>query len=405
MEEIDLAMLDEFPEGKLDFRRANGAPMVSNPADPEKWLRYSRPSGYAKCLDDEQALITWKIWKAMQGVARSPALQTQISATKEEDKESQKALRDAALDKGTANEKADMGTGLHAMTARAEDSSDVDFDPPEQYRPDLDAYVDCLATYGLVSEMVEVPMVNDDFRAAGTADRIYRLTLPLQTPDGTVLEPGDLVLGDLKTGQKLDFSLPGYCVQMALYATGVLYDLTTQMRLSTPPINQNWTLLVHLPFGSGRCTLLWVPIATGLMGAAHAFDVKEWRREWKKGSEGYDAIEVPLPVEANDDSWADGVEEPEHLVDTIVEMTLFALRRVKAISDVPEAKAWLIMNWPEGLRTPKQGYTDPTDLVRCLNLLDECEKRFSLPFIRDPRTQDGVHSSTINRSNMRLLVD
>ena len=104
--------------------------------------------------------------------------------------------------------------------------------------PTSTAYRDALATYGLVSEMVEVPIVNDEFRAAGTADRICRTTKPLITPDRVRIEPGELIIGDLKTGKKLDFCLPGYCVQMALYATGQLYDVVTERRLATPPINQ-----------------------------------------------------------------------------------------------------------------------------------------------------------------------
>ena len=126
------------------------------------------------------------------------------------------------------------------------------WDPPEQFVADLDAYPDALATYGLVSEMVEVHMVNDDFRAAGTADRIYRLTKRLQAPDGSWLEPGELVVGDLKTGKKLDFGMPNYAVQLAIYAQGVLYDIVTERRLPTPPINNSWTLLVHLPVGHGQ---------------------------------------------------------------------------------------------------------------------------------------------------------
>jgi hypothetical protein len=408
MEEIEVEALDDFPEGSKDYRRANGAPMVSDPENPEKWLRYSRPSGYAECLDDKEALVYWRIWKAMEGVARSPALQIKVNACKEEDKETKKALRDEAMDKGTANEKADLGTGLHAMTARFEDVKDTDFDPPEQYRADLDAYWEMLTKYGLVSEMVEVPMVNDDFRAAGTADRIYRLTQPLITPDGTWLEPGTLVLGDLKTGQKMDFSLPGYCVQMALYATGQLYDLEHNRRLSTPPINQHWTLLVHLPFGSGKCDLLWVPISTGLMGAAHAYDVKQWRKEWKKGSEGYDAIRVEEP---NPDRCPHGEGSHEACLicegeghDLMVEMTAFALRRVQAIGQVPEAKKWLSLNWPMGLRTPKQGFETAHQLVACLDLLDICEKQFSLPFVRDPRTIEGAHISELTRGNSRGLL-
>ena len=83
---------------------------------------------------------------------------------------------------------------------------------------------------GLVSEMVEVALVNDEYRAAGTADRIFRSTMPLIPPDGLRIEPGELIIGDLKTGKTLDFSLPDYCVQMALYATGRLYDVHTDKR-------------------------------------------------------------------------------------------------------------------------------------------------------------------------------
>jgi hypothetical protein len=398
MDEIDIDTLDEFPEGKLDYRRTNGSPQVRRKDDPEKWDRYARPSSYADCLDDKFALTEWRIFKAMQGVARSRPLQIEVNAVKEEDKVQQKKLRDKALDKGSANDKADMGTGLHAMTARYEDQSDVDFDPPAEYLPDLEAYGETLKRFGLVSEMVEVPMVNDDFRAAGTADRIYRAIWPLRTPDGTWLQPGELILGDLKTGQKLDFSTPNHCVQLALYATGVLYDLETNTRLPTPPINQRWTLLVHLPYGSGKCKLMWCPIDVGLKGAVRAFDVKEWRKKWKSGIEGFDTPEVAEPIKADDDD--DEVMEDEQMM---VEMTEFAHRRVKQIAEMPAAKTWLVANWPEGLKTPKQGYKDPDSLVRCLDLLDECEKRFSLPFIPDPRRQDGVHHSQLDRSNGRQL--
>src|SRR4029453_1919184 len=260
----------------------------------------------------------------------SPALQVQVVACKEEDRETRRSLRDQAMDRGTANERADMGTGLHAMTARIEDLSDIDFDPPEQYLEDLRAYTDCLDHYGLVSEMVEVPMCNDEFRAAGHPDRIYGLRRPLRAPDAEVLEPGELVLGDIKTGQKLDFSLPGFAVQMAIYATGQLYDLETNKRLPTPPINQRWTLLVPLPFGTGRCELLWVPIETGVQGALFAMDVRDWRKRWKRGDEGYDALVVDDPLPA-----LRVVDPPAMERIPMGEMTEFALYRVRAIGEIP----------------------------------------------------------------------
>ena len=269
MTTIDVDELDDEHEQRRTFRYSNGAPLVSDPEDPEKTLRYSRPSGYSKSLDDEKALEAWRIWKSMTGVARSPALAAEVNACKDEDKKQKEALRNKALDKGDASEKADMGTALHAMTVRAEDSADVDFDPPEQYVPDLTAYTDALEAYGLVSEMFEVALVNDEFRAAGTADRIFRATKPLISPDGIRIEIGELILGDLKTG-KMDFSMPNFCVQTFLYATGKLYDVITDRRLATPPINQNWSLLIHLPVGKAKCEVLWCPLEIGRIGAQMA---------------------------------------------------------------------------------------------------------------------------------------
>jgi hypothetical protein len=401
---IDLDELDDEHEQRHDFRRANGAPLVSDPADPSKTLRYSRPSSYAKCLDDEEALNTWKMWKAMEGVARSPGLIAQVAATKDDDKVSKKELRDKALDRGTANERSDLGTGLHAMTARAEDAADTMWEAPEQYAGDLSVYVEALERYGLVAEMTEAAMVNDRYRAAGTADRIFGTTKPLWTPNNTLIEPGELVLADLKTGAKLDFSLPGYCVQMALYATGQLYDVVAERRLPTPPINQAWTILVHLPAGKQQCTLHWCSVELGLVGAGLAFEVREWRKAWKNGT--YDSFpideprDVPVILEAELGATVAGEV-------TIAVMAEWCQGRINAIGANADAKTALIRMWPEGLPTPKKGIQDNQQLITLLNLLDAIETQFSIPFgTSDPRLahQMGKNRDEIDRSNEFMLT-
>ena len=399
---IDVDELDDENEQRKTYRYANGSPMVSDPENPEKMLRYSRPSGYGKSLDDEMALTEWRIWKAMTGVAGSPALAAEIVATKDEDRLGKKALREKALDKGTANEAADMGTALHAMTHRMEDPTDVDFQPAEQYVPDLDAYMTCLQTYGLVSEMIEVPLVNDDYRAAGTADRIFRLTKPLVDPDGNTLEMGTLVLGDIKTGKKMDFSLPGYCIQMALYAQGTLYDVVTNRRLPTPPINNEWTILIHLPVGQAKCELLWCSIEIGNYGAWIAHEIKEWRKKWKNGT--YDAVPIlppVMPVEAIAEAFDAAPEIPEAMIPAMV---AFCQARITQAGQHEAARKWLTLKWPAGVPTPKQGLIVPSDIVQVLDLLDKIEAEFSLPFLPDPRGNEG-HRSKIDRSNERQLLD
>jgi hypothetical protein len=400
---IDVEALDDEHEQRRDFRRANGAPLVSDPQDPDRSLRYSRPSSYAKVLDDEEALHQWRIWKAMQGMSESRALQIAVAGTKDDDRESKRELREKALDRGQANEKADQGTGLHAICARVDDESD-DFDVPELFAADIQAYQTCLADFGLVPRLIEVHMVNDEWRAAGTADRVYEVTSPLVAPDGSTLPRGTLVLGDLKTGQKLDFALPGYTVQCAIYATSVLYDIHTERRLVTPVIDRSWALLVHMPVGRGRCDLLWVSIEIGLYGAWLAHEVKEWRRAWKTGRDMYDELPVPLPVdpvqiliEANEAT--DVTPDPEVFPD----MLDYCKRRILTIGQNPDARKWLVLKWPNTLPKPKE-LTAPVDLVRLLDLLDAVEAQFSIPFQHtDPRLERG-HRSGLDRSNGRGLI-
>jgi hypothetical protein len=384
---IDINELDDEHSTRGDYRRANGAPLVSDPSDPDKSLRYSRPSGYGKPLDDENALVNWKINKSMLGVALSPALSAQVAAVDQKDKPSLLALRNEALNKGAANEAADMGTALHAMTHRMENPED-DWEPPEQYAGDLDAYLNTIRQYGLISEMIEVPMVNDDWKAAGTADRIYRTTVDLTAPDGSTIQAGTLLLGDIKTGKSLDFSPPGYSVQMAIYATGQLYDVVTEKRLATPPINQLWTVLVHLPVGKSDCNLYFLSIEVGNHGAYLAHLVKEWRNRWKSNKEfGYDCYPVPVPplsVEAVASQLdATVVEFQAGDLEALIE---YCGLRIKAIGKNEEAKQKLLRSWPSGLPTPKQGIKEPGHMVELLGLLDRIERDFSIPFpAPDPR--------------------
>lgn len=405
---IDLAELDDENEGRKDFRRANGAPLVSDPVDPTKTQRYRRPSGYGKNLDDENALVEWRIWKAMEGVASSKSLAAEVASTKDDDKPGKKVLKEKAMDRGKANEAADMGTALHAMTARVEDAEDG-WEPPEHYQDDLLAYGQLLEDFGLVSEMVEVHIVNDEFRAAGTADRIYRLTKPLLTPTGEVLDIGTLVLADLKTGKNLDFSMPGYCIQMALYASGKLYDIHTEKRLATPPIDQDWGLLVHLPVGKAKAELLWCPLQLGLYGSWLANEVKLWQSRWKSGRDGYDMppveVYIPAPDSVVDRLAAEGVGVAEVATATMEEMVAYTAARIRTIAEHEEAKKSLILWWPTDCPTPKSGkLINPDDMVRVLNVLDKVEANYSIPFQHtDPRGTMG-HKSTVDRSNDRGLT-
>ena len=385
--------VEEFEDDTpIDFRRANGAPMVMVDGKNE---RYSRPSSWGKDLDDENALVQWKLWVAMSGTAASPALRAKIVATKDEDKAEKRVLIEEAIQTGRGNEASDTGTALHAMSCRWEDPND-DFDPGE-YRADLEAYQAELERLGLVSEAFEFKIVNTDYRAAGTADRLYRLTKDLTAPNGKVLPAGTLVVGDLKTGKKLDFSLPSYCVQMALYAQGQWYDVRTESFIETPPVDQNWGLLVHLPVGQAHCEIRWVDLEVGNWGAYLTSEVRAWRAKWRRGE--YDAPIAATPmmtVEEVQEQFPDSEVIDLHHAEWVDIMSPFAQDRIKRIGQEEKARTALMHRWPQGVPTIKQGVEDPQHMTLILDLLDSIEREFSLPFPGpDPRVQTGVHKDAM----------
>ncbi|WP_395160878.1 hypothetical protein [Ilumatobacter sp.] len=374
---IDLDEIDSSPE-KPDFRRANGAPMVID--KDGKNQRLSRPSGWGKTLDDENALVNWKVDVAAIGVAGDKALQAEWTACKMEDKPQRAKLREKSIQSGRGNQASDTGTALHAMSERWEDPDD-DFNPGT-FRPSLEAYTAAMKAIGIVSERFEYTVANMEYRAAGTVDRLYRLTQPLFAPDGTLLPEGTLVIGDLKTGKSLGFSLPGYHVQMALYAQGEFYDVEQDCFMPTPEINQAWGIIVHMPSNSDTCEMLWCDLQVGNYGAYLVNEIKDWRRKWR--NQTYSSPEVqPMAVTVveepidNDKEWMDA-------------MFPFIKARIATIKDHSDAGSHLALHWPEGCPPPK-AMVEPHHYTQVLNVLDKVEADYGMTFPEnDPRVVLGV---------------
>src|SRR5262245_59938211 len=123
--------LNEFSEGEpvqRDFRRSNGAPLVRS-LDGTRWERYSRPSGFGKDLDDESALVNWRIDRAIEGVATTPSLAAAIAGNIGRS-EGRAERRDKAISIGRGEEAADLGTALHAIAARVESDPGFRVSPP-----------------------------------------------------------------------------------------------------------------------------------------------------------------------------------------------------------------------------------------------------------------------------------
>lgn len=400
MADVELDAFDDQP-GVKDYRRANGAPMVSDPDKPGKFLRYSRPSGWGHDLDDESALVLWKIDRAMDGIASSPALAAKVVAA---GNTGRKQLREEAINKGRGEEASELGTALHAMTVKFE--ADPTWQAPPPFDADLRVFVETLMAAGIVSAFTEIPMCNDEYRAAGTADRIFLTTRELVTPDGTRIPPGMYIMGDIKTGSKLDYSLPGYTIQLAIYAGGYVYDLDKDERQFPPAnLNQKWGLLVHLPAGTGTCRLVWVDLEVGRHGADLVRSVRQWRkRDWAEmvftmpDDDVINLLEQSLGATVEVDRRLD-VDDPA--IDWNGDMTEFALKRIAVIGTHSEARAMLMRLWPEHVPPIRKQQPDNEQLKEILDVLDKVETAFSLPWPEgDPRPgYSSGHKSRSHTSN------
>jgi len=360
----------EGMQTKPDFRRANGAPMITDKEGKNQ--RLSRPSGWGKVLDDENALVNWKINTAAVGVANDPSLQAEWVAVKDDDRAAKAKLREKAINAGRGNQAADTGTALHAMSERWEDPED-DFKPPKKFAKSLEAYSKEMKRIGVVSELMEYTVVNMEYRAAGTCDRLYRLTKDLTAPNGEVLPVGTLVIGDLKTGKKLDFSLPGYHVQLAIYAQGEFYNVETDLFMPTPEINKNWGLLAWMPAEgefAGTCEMLWCDLEVGNYGAYLVHEVRDWRRKWKNGT--YEAPKVTMGPPVSPNYVVPEQPPAEDQIDQIK-------ARVAAIRGNNEAASQLQMTWPDGVPGPGK-IQEQAHIEQVLALLGKVEADHGISF-------------------------
>jgi hypothetical protein len=327
----------------------------------------------------------------MDGVASSPALAAGVAA-KKGIKEGRKDLRDQAIMLGRGDEAADLGTALHAMSHRLE--TEEGFMAPEPFAADLAAYLMMLDAAGLKSRWIEVHVCSDRWRGAGTTDRIYETTRELRLPDGSLVPPGTMFIGDLKTGKSLEYSLPGFCIQLAIYCDGCFYDVETNERSEFPPsLHTGWGVLVHLPVGAAKCELMWADLSVGREGAAIVQQVRKWR----KREDFAVAFELPASDEvAILEGGVAGYEPPlnDHLVPSTPDgdewadaMAQWCQQRINLIGTIPEARALLLRRWPAGIPPLRDGYT-AAGISEILDLITAIEAAFSLPFpVGDPRPE------------------
>lgn len=303
----------------MSFRRDDkGTPLVTHPTRLTKdgkpaIVRYSRPSGFTKQIENTYNLQKWSERNVAVGIAK--ALHHPFESTRVEEllglldhpDVDQLDSIDTWADNLVATAKqfanaslaAERGTWVHALTELVDDENasitgqfaaqgialGIDYETQERL---IVAWEQARATFGLEILAIELPVVNDEFRTAGTCDRVVRLTrtLRFRTGDGELVElpVGTVAVLDLKTGEMKSLTWwNAYAAQIYLYADSVRYDVATDRRIAHDwPINTRWGLLAHLDVkaaiagSTDIAQLLLVDLDSGRNACILAAAAKEW---------------------------------------------------------------------------------------------------------------------------------
>lgn len=357
------------------------------PPEGGRPVAYRRTTTVAKALDAEGSLVPWAQSRAMLGLVRDSGVLRRLRAllkvsedpwySSPDDKAAMKVLVAEAATAGGAETKRDRGTWLHGCAERwvlgldqlpAFNAADAQW---------LIQLQDTLRDAGVVIDPdgVEQVVVHDGLRIAGKADYLQCRMPGFAKP----------LLGDLKTGDSLEYALRGYVVQLAVYVhadacyrQGADPNGSEDVRSPMPDIEKGHALLIHAPQNGGPVTLYLLDMTAGLEAFKLALAVEQWRNR-KDVAQVYDgdltgplAESIAMVERKAHRDWLQG------RIDIAGRHSELSRRALESL--------WAQRNL-RGLRL----YHDHTDaeLAAIEDLLREVEARFCIPF-GDPRPHSTV---------------
>lgn len=272
----------------IDFTRdVRGTPWVDSLDERTsrgraKRVRYSRASGYAEQVRSSFTLHQRDLRLVLIGAALLGVEQLAMIVDLDPADPKSMELVDAAVEQAFnavgARYAAERGTAVHAVLECADRCWPIDEALAERcayFSIDAALLIDnwhaYLADNGFEVLAVEFPGVNDQYRAAGSLDRIVRCHRRLVF--GTVvIEPGAVIVVDFKSGGLFlgNAGVPaywsGYTAQLALYASMQPYFVGPPDRRGRWPwdVDQTSALIAHVDVEAGcRLTTWHVDLAAG----------------------------------------------------------------------------------------------------------------------------------------------
>lgn len=229
-----------------------------------KPVSYRRASTVAEVLEDHYGLNRWKMRLTAEGLAQRPDLVQAIhtATSKEVGIICEEAFLQAGGDVASRN-----GTTMHALTDKIDKGEARPKGLPPHINAMLDAYARAMERFEYLDG--ERFVVQDKIKVAGTYDR--RL---LDTKTGEVL------IGDLKTGQSIEHLALKTPAQVAVYASGVHYSLDGERE--PHGASRDRGLLIWLPWteepSAAVCDLKYLDLRIGRKTIMEAFRVEEFRK-------------------------------------------------------------------------------------------------------------------------------
>ncbi|MGW8953515.1 hypothetical protein [Streptomyces sp. NPDC055709] len=257
---------------------------------------HTRTTTFIDCIEDKTNLIAWKARNVLVGMTRRPDL---AAKARELDPETEKkrldALVEQAEDAAGANDKSRKGTYLHDLSEYVDRGDPLPKTISGADLDDMAAYM--MATSVLKVIAIEQFVVVPELGVGGTFDRLAFYEGP--GPDGKPIS-GNFIT-DTKTGS-IEYGKLKMASQLATYSRGKLYDhkhfpvdaddkdaikawkkqkftaeQAAQAYSPLPPVNQEWGIIVHLPAGTGTCTLYWANLEIGWALANLALTIRKAR--------------------------------------------------------------------------------------------------------------------------------
>lgn len=254
-----------------------GRPLVVPPTGG-KPVPYTRATTFVGAVEDTYNLSKWQQRMVALGLADRPDLLLSVGAHRD-DKAALNRICEDAQEAAKAHAAATTGTALHLLTERMDRGLDVGV-VPEAYVADLAAYA--TATQDLEAVHIEAFCVQDWLKVGGTPDRVVRYK-------------GQRYIADLKTGS-IEHGYLKIAAQLAMYARSNLYDVASRER-SRHEADTQRGIIIHLPAGTGTCTLYWIDLLEGWEVVKVARAVREKRSlSFSKLLTGLGAVEPPAPV-------------------------------------------------------------------------------------------------------------